>query len=45
MTGLAHVEELRYQFYKGYDFNGWTVPYDQIDTTGLETKLLAIVPG
>ena len=37
MTGLAHVEELRYHFYKGYDFNGWTVPYDQIDTTRLDS--------
>lgn len=36
MAGLAHVEELRYHFYKGYDFNGWAVPYDQIDTTGLD---------
>jgi hypothetical protein len=36
MSGLAHVEELRYHFYKGYDFNGWAIPYDQIDTTGLD---------
>jgi hypothetical protein len=37
MAGLAHVEELRYQFYKGYDFSGNTIPYDKIDTTGLDT--------
>ncbi|MGD1046581.1 MAG: amidohydrolase family protein [Bacteroidota bacterium] len=36
MAGLAHVEELRYQFYKGYDFSGETIPYDKIDTTGLD---------
>ena len=36
MTGLAHVEELRYHFYKGYDFSGNAIPYDQIDTTGLD---------
>ncbi|MGD0338769.1 MAG: amidohydrolase family protein [Bacteroidota bacterium] len=36
MAGLAHVEELRYQFYKGYDFSGWNIPYDKIDTTGLD---------
>jgi hypothetical protein len=36
MTGLAHVEELRYQFYKGYDFSGQNIPYDKIDTTGLD---------
>ena len=36
MTGLAHVEELRYHFYKGYDFSGNAVPYDIIDTTGLD---------
>jgi hypothetical protein len=36
MAGLAHVEELRYHFYKGYDFSGNAIPYDQIDTTGLD---------
>jgi hypothetical protein len=36
MTGLAHVEELRYHFYKGYDFSGNAIPYDIIDTTGLD---------
>jgi hypothetical protein len=36
MAGLAHVEELRYQFYKGYDFSGWNISYDKIDTTGLD---------
>jgi hypothetical protein len=36
MTGLAHVEELRYHFYKGYNFSGNAIPYDQIDTTGLD---------
>ena len=33
MTGLAHVEELRYHFYKGYDFSGNAIPFDIIDTT------------
>jgi hypothetical protein len=36
MTGLAHVEELRYHFYKGYDFSGNAIPFDIIDTTGLD---------
>ncbi len=36
MAGLAHVEELRCQFYKGYDFSGWNISYDKIDTTGLD---------
>ena len=36
MAGLAHVEELRYHFYKGYDFSGNAIPYDKIDTTGLD---------
>jgi hypothetical protein len=36
MTGLAHVEELRYHFYKGYDFSGNAIPFDQIDTTSLD---------
>ena len=36
MTGLAHVEELRYHFYKGYDFSGNAIPFNQIDTTGLD---------
>jgi hypothetical protein len=36
MTGLAHVEELRYHFYKGYDFSGNAIPFGQIDTTGLD---------
>jgi hypothetical protein len=36
MTGLAHVEELRYHFYRGYDFSGNAIPYDIIDTTGLD---------
>lgn len=36
MTGIAHVEELRYHFYKGYDFSGNAIPFDIIDTTGLD---------
>jgi len=36
MTGIAHVEELRYHFYNGYDFSGNAIPFDIIDTTGLD---------
>ncbi|HLV41745.1 MAG TPA: amidohydrolase family protein [Brumimicrobium sp.] len=36
MRGLAHVEELRYHFYKGYDFSGNTSSCGQIDTLGLD---------
>jgi hypothetical protein len=36
MTGLAHVEELRWNFYKGYDFSEKNIPYDKIDTSGLD---------
>ncbi len=36
MTGIAHVEELRYHFYKGYDFSGNTNSCGPIDTLGLD---------